>query len=143
MANSGVFLKKRPGYRKPVTVDCFEVHPVPEPHSPGQDQVLVETINFSLDPLLRFRMDEHDVQVEYMRQWSLDQPCQGLSGVGKVVAVGEGVSGFKRGDLVTCLRGWAWQRHQLFSKHHGAACWLLWSFLHHLIRTRRRKGYNP
>ena len=77
--------------------------------------VLVELL--FLLPFQRYRMEEHDIPLEYMKQWPLIEPCHGLTGVGKVLKVGNGVTCLKKDDLVSSLRGWSWQLRQNFNKN--------------------------
>ena len=50
--NCGVFLRQRPDYKQAISADHFQIKAIPEPSPLADDEVLVETVNFSVDPVL-------------------------------------------------------------------------------------------
>lgn len=98
-------------------------------------QVLVKNLYLSVDPALRCRMNE-DSGVHYIKAYQLNQPVDGLGGVGEIVASAD--PDYKAGDIVTATFVWPWAQYftieragvrklakELFSHHPSLALSLL------------------
>ncbi|MEU5235167.1 NADP-dependent oxidoreductase, partial [Streptomyces anulatus] len=94
------------------TEETFEIAEVEIP-TPGEGQILVRNAIMSVDPYMRGRMN--DVK-SYIPPFQVGAPLDG-GAVGEVVAVGEGVDGFTKGDNV--LHGLGWRDYSVVNAKHA------------------------
>lgn len=105
--NARVVFKKHTKKDEVPSTDNFEYQECPYPAAPHRpDQVLIKNLYLSVDPTLRFCMNEGPIP-NYLMQWKIGEPVLGVIGVGVVRASNS--PRFDAGDIVTGYMMWPWQ----------------------------------
>lgn len=105
--NLRVILASRPGIKGEPVEHNFGIEEFshPDASSLKEGMLLVKNLYLSVDPALRCRMNE-DSGVHYMNAWQLNEPVDGLGGVGVVEVSAD--PGYVAGDLVSATFLWPW-----------------------------------
>jgi len=103
-----VVLQSRPGRTNPPTEDNFAYVKAQPIDSCKDGEIVAKTLYLSVDPYMRFCMNDHPTGLPAFQPWPLNEPPCG-NGVGQVVESKH--KGFAKGDIVKVELTWPWKNY--------------------------------